>query len=353
MKNYSKIILSILIQLQICNGYCSGICSDSLSGKLNYNKAIKNLYETVNYDSAIYYLDAAKAIWIQFGNQEDLCKCYTHEAYLYLNLGEYNKALKILQKAETIGNQNNFNRRLTRIYNMYGLVYKHYGDLYLSLEYFERSISLSISVEGINALFLASCYHNKAMIYDKLKKYELAEKFFLKSLEVELLHNDEVSADIATSYNSIGGVYYNKQDYEKANIYFTKAINIYSKVYGDRHPQVASCYFNIGETFEATYKFNAALKNFNIGLEVWRAVYGDFHKYVGLSYNALARVHRKLRLNDKAYLYYQLAIKALVMEPNSFQVPLEDLTINKIGSYEFLLEVLIGKGDFLFEIWED
>ncbi|MBL4654712.1 MAG: tetratricopeptide repeat protein [Bacteroidia bacterium] len=109
MKNYSKIILSILIQLQICNGYCSGICSDSLSGKLNYNKAIKNLYETVNYDSAIYYLDAAKAICIQFGNQEDLCKCYTHEAYLYLNLGEYNKALKILQKAETIAKQNNFN----------------------------------------------------------------------------------------------------------------------------------------------------------------------------------------------------------------------------------------------------
>ncbi len=128
--------------------------------------------------------------------------------------------LDITQNHET-----NFNKTSQAIaYNGLGIIEKRKGNYPIALDYYFKSLDLSIELKDTVAI--GTAYFNLGAIYKSLKDYGKAEMYYQKSLEVRLKINEV--GGIINCYNGIGVLYRKKDVYDTALLYYNRSLGLIS-----------------------------------------------------------------------------------------------------------------------------
>lgn len=210
------------------------------------------------FDKSLLYADTAKEAYIQI-------------AYSYLNKGNYERVISVLDKALPLS-ENDF-----RMNYFYGMALQRLSKLEESLFYYERA--LKTEPEEISLL------STLGLVYNTLKRYEESEAMYEKALKINpddpfILNNyaynlsvREIKLDKALAMakkaiqkdpknanflDTIGWIYFKLKDYEFARDYISRSleVNSGSAVVND----------HLGDVYEA-------MKDKTNALKYWKKAY--------------------------------------------------------------------------------
>ncbi|MCY1721827.1 ATP-binding protein [Prolixibacteraceae bacterium Z1-6] len=164
--------------------------------------AIADLFSILKIDSALHYINAAIQLSDKISYKKGAAKAGFFQAYYFDLLGNYEQAIKSLEKASELFIEVGDSSYLTGCYNNLGVLYSYGLNLKKSLEYYIKSINIGETMR--DSFSLAESYSNVAGFYVDLKEYSSALKYFNKALEIDLKHNE--SKDMAISYLDVANI---------------------------------------------------------------------------------------------------------------------------------------------------
>jgi signal transduction histidine kinase/Tfp pilus assembly protein PilF len=183
--------------------------------------------------------------------------------YYYKYMGDFQKSLIELKRAEKIALKNNYREIL-------GYAYTALGTVYLDVSFYDKALE----------------YHSKSL--------EIKEEI------------GESALSLSISYNNIGLVYYKIGDPDKAEEYYNDAINL--KLQEGDTSSCISTYINLGLAFSEQNnidKYDKAIDYFQKAI-VLAKKHNVFYR-IGFSYNGLAKVYVDLQQYDSAKVLYRLS----------------------------------------------
>ncbi len=235
---------------------------------------IQNLMDTTGMFDVIKPLSGRKAAFTndEEGSQRRLKIAETHQnsrgiitnasalGYIYLNQGDYTKALQYFNKALKAGENTKSVKAQSVVLAQIGLVHMRMPDYERAFSVFSRSLLMMEEenfIRGIGpvASFAAQCA-------TRLKKYDVAKELYLKSLKGFKDSGDEAASGIV--YNLLGELYLINDEYDNAFQNFNIAFSIVSKS-GNRmrlaiiQRDIGLVYFKKGINDKAIEYFNKSL----------------------------------------------------------------------------------------------
>lgn len=148
-------------------------------------------------------------------------------SFIYVNRGEFEKALEILDEALKISTENNDRNNMAYAYSYKSDLYlRTLGEFDKALEMQQKSMDLFKEID--NSWGIADAYLGFGNIKNLTGEYEEAIEYYELS--------DSLYAELgnyyarATPYNNMGTIYYWQVDYDKALNYFTKAMDILDSI---------------------------------------------------------------------------------------------------------------------------
>ena len=188
-------------------------------------------------------------------------------------------------------------------YNNIGVVYINRGDYDKALEYFKQALEIREKSIG-----KADSYNNIGIVYNNRGNYDKALEYLKQALDIYEKVLGKEHPDTAASYGNIGTIYANRGDYEKAVEYYKLAVDIYEKVLGKEHPDTAISYNNIGVLYMNRGDYDKALEYYKLALDIREKVLGKEHPDTAISYNNIGVLYMNRGDYDKALEYYKLAL---------------------------------------------
>lgn len=164
--------------------------------------------------------------------------------FLYMDLGDFEKALEYHYKALEIGEQTQNEELISDSYQDIGNVYFVNGDLKKAKEQFLKSLKLASKAE--NQITIANSLGSLGLVATELLDYDSALVYFEKanSIHIDLKKERELSV----GQNNIGLIYMYKGDFVKAHQYIQKSLD-YRTAVNDMDGLVRS-YSNLAFYFE-------------------------------------------------------------------------------------------------------
>ena len=200
----------------------------------NYQKAIKYLKKTLKNDP--YFKNAELNLgicYLKVGRFLDAVKTLkrvvtkdTKNPNAFFNLGV--AYLKILNWERAIKNF----EKAVELKNDYKEAYYNLGYAYLQDEKYEKSIQASLKATELDSTDYQA-YFNLGYAYDDLKQYDKAIENYKKAIKLK--------EDFSDAYTNLGLAYYHVKEYDKAVEALKKAIEI--------NPDDDTAYFNLGKVY--------------------------------------------------------------------------------------------------------
>lgn len=210
-------------------------------------------------------------------------------AGLYENLGDYEKALLLCQRAfeinEKVLGPEHPDVAIT-LNNLAGL-YRQMGDYEKALPLYQRALEISEEEHGsehpddpfYRAAVIATTLDNLAGLYYQMGDYEKALPLFQRALKIRENMLDLKHPDVANSLNNIASLYRQMGDYGKALLSYQRALDISKKALGPQHPNVAITLNNIAILYCHIEKYEEALPLFERSLKIFDLKLGSSHPY--------------------------------------------------------------------------
>jgi len=289
-------------------------------------------YQKQKYEECIYWIK--KAIDLNNG-----------DAAAYNNLA--NALVKIRLYEEAILNYNHairlkvdykeayFNRGIAQKYHLlladaiesfeisikfeYNLLqaYINQGELYFSLNNFEKSITCFLNASKIN--ISPQLYLKLGLVYFSLSKYTESADNFSHCLELDPINTE--------------ALFYKANSFHKLSKFFD-AITYYSKAI-ELDDQYTSAYVNRGIAFNAVKKYEYALKDFDVAINL-NPNLAVAHCNKGVTFNELRYYERAIYNFNKAIDLDQSFSEAYLNRGNSFY-GLKDLDV-AIDNYNIAIK---------------
>ena len=175
----------------------------------NYEKANEVLYEALMYSQEInYHFGLAEASYLQ--------------ARVYNGLGQYDWSMKKLIKAEKHYDSIGYKDYLGRVYETMGDLNDKFGNYELAIKNLNKSLDLKIKHN--DDIELARTYAYLGNVYVHLNKDELALKFYNLGLEASIKSTNLNSQ--AYILTKMGNFYLAKKKLEKATDFYERALDI-------------------------------------------------------------------------------------------------------------------------------
>ena len=156
-------------------------------------------------------------------------------------------------------------------------IYLRIGDYNRALEYLNKALKIREKVLGTEHPSTAINYNDIGVCYDNLGDYDKAFEYYNKALKIQEKVLGTKHPDTALSYNNIGGYHNKLGDYDKALVYLNKALEIREKVLGTEHPDTAASYNNIGGGYNDLDDYDTALEYYNKALKIFEKFFGAEH----------------------------------------------------------------------------
>lgn len=233
------------------------------------------------YDKALEYTQQALPINREVGNRAGEANSLNNVASIYIILGVYDKALEYLQQALPISREIGDAVGEAKLLSNLGLVYFNLGRYDQALEAAQQAIP--IDKELGNRSGEATSLDNIGNIYNALGKYEVAEKNFLHALEIFRKIGDRPGE--AKLLNSLGQVYSNLDKFEEAMEYFQQALQFNREV--ENRVGEARILNNLGTIVQVIGDVEAAMEHYQEALLIRQQLFGDKHPDVAVTLNNL------------------------------------------------------------------
>ncbi len=207
----------------------------------NFDLAIKNYLESISANEKL-------------GNQIGIAGCMNNIASVYVEQGNYDKALEYNFNALKIRQDNlstglSTKDQVAMSMGNIGRSYYYKGDLSKAMEYYKES--LKISEESGNKTRIALMYNNIGSVYAEQKEYDKALDYFNKTYSIQYeLGNKQMQA---LALNNIGEVYQYKKEFNYAIDFYNKALVI-AKELGAKD--------DIKTSYDGLHFCYASMKNF-------------------------------------------------------------------------------------------
>jgi tetratricopeptide (TPR) repeat protein len=192
---------------------------------------------------SLVYAKSALELSTKLKVKQLISQSNTQVGIVYLELGEYEKALDHYLNALKISEEINDQKGIAYIYHNIGNIYREQGDFNRSLENFINSLEISTSLNDQRGISKAS--FGAGIIYRLKGEYEKALDYYFKSMKIDESLND--SAGMAHTYTSIGIVYSITGLFDKALDYYSRSLEVANRT-GDKK-EIALCKINLGCTY--------------------------------------------------------------------------------------------------------
>ncbi|MBN2891008.1 MAG: tetratricopeptide repeat protein [Bacteroidales bacterium] len=143
---------------------------------------------------------------------------------IYIELGDYTDALKILDELLVVFQQLDFDKGISATYGNIAKIYKQIGNIDTALCLYRNSISYFHSDSNLKP----SIYIDIAECYIEAGNYEMAFEFLIDAEEIlQTTNNLSILGDV---YSIFGNLYTAKGNYYLAVDFYTKSIFLYKKI---------------------------------------------------------------------------------------------------------------------------
>ena len=205
----------------------------SMSQKNNYKKLIGDYYNLLMitkrrknvYDSAVYYGNKNIAIRKETKDSINLAGAYDNLANVYIDLGDYKKAIELNTQSIDIFKQSNNLKDLGIAYVNLSNLYGQINDSRRSLIYLQNAVDIFMQTNDVYGL--ANSDYDLGIYYFDKKNYNLALDYFQKSYQI---YKKFKKTDALGDVNfAIGEIYLNQYKYNKAYKHLKKAEALFEK----------------------------------------------------------------------------------------------------------------------------
>jgi len=252
----------------------------------NENKALELLEKNRGHQNPDY-LNLLGEIWLKKGNAE--------------------KALRNFEEAKTIIEKNDAdnNRVLGKTYNNIAVTLWSMGKSSQALQY--HQVALQYRERLNDPLEEAASLNNIGLVYSRSQP-ELAIEYYVRAKEI--YDSTNLPDKMATAFVNIGLAYSNQQDYNEALINLNKALDLRVEINGKNATSVAFVYTSLASVFSATQDYKFAIDYAKMALVNYKENYGDKHPEIATTYNLLGSAQLAESQYKEAIDSFQKAILA-------------------------------------------
>jgi eukaryotic-like serine/threonine-protein kinase len=228
---------------------------------------------------------------------------------VYRNLGEYQRALPLIERALEIRSSlfSDAHPDLAKTHFNLATVLHDLGDYRRSYEHYKTASDLFRSIPGYESAEYATSLHNLAVTRHDQFAYDDIRKAL--QMRLELLGPEH--PDVAESYLALGNYYLQLNDYIKAENYFTKA-HILVNQFDEQHTaQTLGIIHNIGNGLRVLGDYDQAQSVLQDALILYNSLYDGPHTHIAMVKKSLADVYRDKKDYPKAEDLYKKALAAL------------------------------------------
>lgn len=257
-------------------------------------------YKSVNEDKALEYAKNALSISLKKNYHLGTANAYYQIADIYKTYGKISLSLEYFNKSiryfKVIGDYNS----LIKVYNKIGVIYFHKSDFNKAVIYYTKAFKLAEKSDDYQAH--AGILNNIGNIYYTQGKYADAIDYYSRSLKIREQKND--TNGIAGSLHNLASIYHAQGMMEEAEKLYLKSIALRENIGNKRG--VALSYSHLGTLYLDLKKIEKSLAYQNKAIEI----YSQIQDKNGLAnaYSNLGNIYRELNENKKALDYFDKAL---------------------------------------------
>lgn len=309
-----------------------------------------------NFKEAEVLLQKLIALYESDGKQESIefINILSDLAAVYNMQESYFKAEEIYKRAFKLIPEKN-SRLLANYYNKFGRLYIKIGDYELAEKLLLKAININKNLKEPNYSEIVKELDSLADINRSASKYENAYKLYQQELSIYEQHLKEdlvgiallyleigdlfftqgepVTADSYISkalkvfkdiplddkttttqliksklYSSLGYLYCEQKNYKNANEYLNNALKITQDVYGAHHSIVVGKLNNLAMCYFKQNLFEQSESNFLQAINIVKQELGEEHPRLGIYYTNLAELYYKQKFYNKALQFFKMAL---------------------------------------------
>lgn len=257
LRGYLKIkkIAILAIFLIVISNISLAATNRSIGRTNKSSKSLRSLARVYmaygNYDKAMPI--AEKALILarsSLDNEAEISSCYGDLAYLYRNLGDYERSEKMCKEGLRIQ----------------------------KLAYFDTHPYVAYSLKTLSG------------IYRDQRKFKEAENSLTEAFAIMLDTHGPDEHSMAPFYVEFAKLHAEKRDFALAEQYYNKSLTLIYKSYGPEHIYTAGVLNNAAEYYILCGKFNKAKTLADQALSIQEKVYGNDHHLLTSTWLTLATI---------------------------------------------------------------
>lgn len=310
-----------------------------------------------------------------------------HQAYLQLNSGQRQEALKKLEAAQIIAEANCPPSDSVRhlIYDYQGVIWVEKGFYSKAEAFFQKTLELR---EKYSPNRLGGSYFNMADLYLRMGEFNKARYYSRKSIERTMQRPLPIrNLFLALEFDFLGLTYYEEKDYGEALRFFNRADSLYAPFpveyrfpfhglvwyhignlyllteeldsatvylkksinFFERDPNAnpefrSGVLISLADVYHLAKKFDLSMELANDGIDLLTKIYSPNDPQISLGYNLKGRIFNKMEDWENALLYYNKAIQVFDFDLNGVR------DYNRLANPEFLTAI-INKATLLNSIF--
>lgn len=265
-RNQKRLLFSVLVIFSIaCNALAdtNEVASEilvkklaKLTGKEKVETLLQLAGNNLNSDTrlALSYTQEALQIALELHDNELSARCMIQQGLAYNNMGSYDTARMILNKALKINKWTAESKVLARLYTVLGIANEKEGMSDSALKCYNRAFIIYNA--GKNYQGIANSYLNIGCLFSRLKKYDEASIYLQKALDQSIKY--DVKASLGSIYNNLGVVCDIRNQKQEALGYYKKALEIQKSQ--SNKAGMATIYHNMAMIHDNLGQYSLALE---------------------------------------------------------------------------------------------
>lgn len=234
---------------------------------------------------------------------------YSYIAISFTNEGDFEKALKYMNRGLNVARKTNNKAALALAYNTLGIIYKRRGSYTQSLRAYIKAAHLVEALKDEKRL--AAVYFNIAHIYFQREDYQEALD---NQLKAEKIFKANTPSKLGIVYNNLGRSYQALGDSSKAINYYKKALKINQKY--NLKGEITYSYLYLGDIYWHRRKSKVAQRFYQSALISAQETKSLTEMVLALNGFARIAMHEKKVQDAKKYLQESDKILRKIQKPD-------------------------------------
>ncbi|MCX7955221.1 MAG: tetratricopeptide repeat protein [Bacteroidales bacterium] len=252
------------------------------------------------YDKALKYLNRAREICEMVNDSSGIAANLSFMGILHFYTAEYEKALQYLEKSyeieKKLGNKENMAYCLGNIANIYLIQ----GRYQIALNTYFTILKLYDELKNLTAISVT--LNNIGNTYKNLGNYDIALQYYIKSLNVKRLIDDKKG--IATILSNIANILVIQGKYKEAMEYYNKSLRYHEQLKDKKG--TALTLNNIGLIYENQKDYDHALEYYFKSLKIREEI--EDKKGIAESFNNIGYIYFKKNKFKEALNYFEKSL---------------------------------------------